>query len=364
MIELATKLSNEHLSGSWIDSFLKRNRKFLWVQEASPIDDLRANIKIEEYICALINCSENDDPSLFVNIDETGYTDVSSSQLYSAIIPKEFEGKTCHFKINRNQKNVTTIASITLDGDMQIPGIVIPLESIPIELDSSGFRDGKDALVLTSDAGYVTNDIFFTYFYKVIVPYIRKTRMEKKLYESPALIHMDNCYAHVSENIHLICAEENIRLVTYPPHTSHLFQPLDLLIFGLFKRKNGVYEWYKSFNTIIQRIVLMMNGIRSVCTPDNIRSSFRRAGIFINYSVFPYQVEIKLDLVRRNIEGKVSDDSKCFSELKRTQTRKRRKTLFGYVNALEGYLISKSICPHCFENIHDDDGYIDDESSE
>jgi len=95
-------------------------------------------------------------------------------------------------------------------------------------------------LILTSDSGYVTSDIFFTYFLNVIVPYIRKTRIEKKLYESPALILMDNCHAHVSENIRLICTEENIRLVTYPPHTSHLFQPLDLLIFGLFKRNNGV----------------------------------------------------------------------------------------------------------------------------
>jgi len=98
--------------------------------------------------------------------------------------------------------------------------------------------------------------------------------------------------------------------------------------------------------------------------PDNILSSLRRTGVFINYSVFPYQVEIKLDVVRRNIEDKVSDDYTCFSELKQTQTRKRCKTLFGYVNALEGYLTSKSICPHCFENIHYDDGYIEDESSE
>ena len=130
-----------------------RNREFLCVQEASPIDDLRAHIKIEEieeYICALMNCSDIVDPSLFVNIDETGYTDVSSSHSNSAIIPKEYERKSCHFKINWNLMNVTTIVSITLDGDMLIQGIVISMESIPIELDSSGFRDGKDALVLTS----------------------------------------------------------------------------------------------------------------------------------------------------------------------------------------------------------------------
>ena len=91
---------------------------------------------------------------------------------------------------------------------------------------------------------------------------------------------------------------------------------------------------------------------------------FRRAGININFSVFPCQVEIKLDVIRRKIEGKVSDDSTSFPELKRTQTLKRHKTLFGYVNALESYLMSKSIYPHCFEIIHDDDRSIDDESDE
>jgi len=352
------------LSDSCVDSFVKRNEHFLCTKEALPIDDLRTEVSIEiidENICTLIDCSLGVDPSLFINIDETGYTDVSSLYSYSAIIPREYDTNPCHFKIDRNQKNITTIASITLDGDTLIPSIVIPSESIPTELDRSGFRDGKDGLVLTSSSGYVNSDIFFTYFMNIVVSYIRNTRNEKELYDYPALILMDNCHSHVSENIRLICAEENIRIVTYPPHTSHLFQPLDLLIFALFKRKKYVSEGYKSFNITIQRIAQMMNQIRMVCTPDNVRSSFRRAGIFIDYSITPHRIEINLDVIRKNYEGQASNDMVSFEGQGPRQTRKRRKSIFGYINNGEAYLLRKSICPHCFQIVDSDDEYDGEE---
>ena len=147
----------------FVDSFIKRNEHLLCTKEALPIDYLRTDVSIEnidEYTCTLMDCSLGVDPSLFINIDETGYTDVSTLHSYPSIIPREYDSNQCHFKIDRNQKNITTIPSITLDGDILIPGIVIPSESIPTELDISGFRDGKDGLVLTSVYGYVNSDFF------------------------------------------------------------------------------------------------------------------------------------------------------------------------------------------------------------
>jgi len=54
---------------------------------------------------------------------------------------------------------------------------------------------------------------------------------------------MDICHAHVSENIGLIRTEENIRLVTYLTHTSHLFRPLDLLILDYSKEKKVLMNY-------------------------------------------------------------------------------------------------------------------------
>lgn len=162
ILELAQKISNKSLSDSWVDSFIKRNEDFLCTKDALPIDDLRTEVSIENivyYVCALMDCSLGVDPSLFITIDEMGYTDVSTSHPYSAVIPREFESNQCHFKIDRNQKNFTTITSITLDGDILTPCIVIPSGSIPTELDLSGFRDGKDAVVLTSDSSYANNEV-------------------------------------------------------------------------------------------------------------------------------------------------------------------------------------------------------------
>ena len=106
------------MSDSWVDSFIKRNEHLLCTKEALPIDDLRTEVYIEnidEYICTLMDCFLGVDLSLFINIDETGYTDASSLHSYSALIPREYDSNPCHFKIDRNQKNITTITSITLD---------------------------------------------------------------------------------------------------------------------------------------------------------------------------------------------------------------------------------------------------------
>jgi len=118
ILELAQKISNKNLSDSWVDSFIKRNEHLLCTKEALPIDDLRTEVYIEnidEYICTLMDCFLGVDLSLFINIDETGYTDASSLHSYSALIPREYDSNPCHFKIDRNQKNITTITSITLD---------------------------------------------------------------------------------------------------------------------------------------------------------------------------------------------------------------------------------------------------------
>jgi len=98
-----------------------------------------------------------------------------------------------------------------------------------------------------------------------------------------------------------------------------------------------------------------------VCTPDNVRSSFRRAGIFIDYSITPHRVEINLDVIRNNYEGQISNDIVSFQGQEQSQTRKRRKAIFGYINNFETFLVSKTICPHCFQIVDIDDEYDGEE---
>lgn len=55
--------------------------------------------------------------------------------------------------------------------------------------------------------------------------------------ESPALIILDNNKTHITNNVVLYARENNIMILTFPPHCSHRLQPLDVTVFGPFKAR-------------------------------------------------------------------------------------------------------------------------------
>jgi len=107
--------------------------------------------------------------------------------------------KTCQFDIYL--EGIIFISQISLDEYFVNPGILISMESLPTELNSSGFKDGKDNLDLTICLGYVTNDGFFTCFLNVIILCIIKTKIGKEINKLLAMVLMDNFDALDSENI-------------------------------------------------------------------------------------------------------------------------------------------------------------------
>lgn len=54
--------------------------------------------------------------------------------------------------------------------------------------------------------------------------------------ERPILIFLDNHVSHCSLAAILFCRDNGINMITFPPHTSHKLQPLDITVFGPFKK--------------------------------------------------------------------------------------------------------------------------------
>jgi len=75
------------------------------------------------------------------------------------------------------------------------------MKSIPSELNSSGFKDGKDDLDMTNYLGYVTYDVIFQCFLNVIVLCVSNSKIGKRMYELLAMVLIDNFHALDWENI-------------------------------------------------------------------------------------------------------------------------------------------------------------------
>jgi hypothetical protein len=78
-------------------------------------------------------------------------------------------------------------------------------------------------MIRSNDTSYVTRPIFTEYVTSVILPYFAATRESLHFQDSTGVLLCDNCNSHIDERIKQLDADNNIRLVRFPPHTSYLF---------------------------------------------------------------------------------------------------------------------------------------------
>jgi hypothetical protein len=73
----------------------------------------------------------------------------------------------------------------------------------------------------------------------------------------PVLL-MDNCSVYVTPEIFRHLGENHIKIVTFAPHTTNIFQALDISFFGVFKTKEKFWmdqDDDKTFTATIHKLV-------------------------------------------------------------------------------------------------------------
>lgn len=97
---------------------------------------------------------------------------------------------------------------------------------------------------------------------------------------------LDNITSHLSIEVTDLAIENEIKMVSFPPHCSHRLQPLDVSVFGPLKTfyNTKCDEWLMANASIlieIQHIPKLVKGGRdSALTPRNIKSEFQATGIY------------------------------------------------------------------------------------
>jgi hypothetical protein len=66
-----------------------------------------------------------------------------------------------------------------------------------------------------------------------------------------AILLIDNCSPHVSNGVIAVLTNARVRVITFAPHTTHVFQMLDVVLFGaLKKRVSGLKMWNEESGTV------------------------------------------------------------------------------------------------------------------
>jgi len=136
----------------------------------------------------------------------------------------------------------------------------------------------SESLGLAHSSGWMTTDLF--------------AKVSKS---NPAVLLMDNHISHLSIDAIDMAKENGLTLLTFPPKCSHKLQPLDVGVYGPFKRYySSLCDSWMTSNpgktlSIYDIAELSGQAFQRSFTIENISSSFKSTGIF------PYNPNIFTD---------------------------------------------------------------------
>ena len=313
------------VSRSWYLNFIERHEDKVCSAIAYPQESTRIRLTREAAIKHIKNIRKYvvDAPTeLIFNLDEVGCQQWADKKPCHCIIPNELKGQRVEYEVDRSEKRFTVIATISMSGDVLTPLMVTHRKTIDKNVIESGIREGEDLILKSQQNSFVTQEIFTDYIRNVFIPYVDNIRQNQLYVDKPAVFLCDNCASHFDENLLRELARKNIRFVTFPPHSSHLFQPLDLVTFGVFKNHlRSVTSRYEK-GSQLDRISRLLKAIEMATISENNRHAFARAGLEINALTKPNTVIFRQDVLLKRI-----DEAKLESNPIKTAS-----TRFGFMN--------------------------------
>lgn len=277
----ATKLAGK----DWAQGFMRRNPQLsLRKPEATSINRILSFNKneISHFYDNLKSVMDkyNFPPSRIFNVDETGITTV---QRPPAIIGPKGQKQVGSATSLERGKNITLCCAMSATG-IFIP----PMFIFPGKRASSGIKHGGPAgsSYKMSESGWMNEELF----YQWLQHFVSHTQSSK---ETPTLLLMDNHSSHTSLLTYNYCKDNGIIVVSFPPHTSHRLQPLDLTFFGPLKtaynRECSLFLKQHGFQRISKEDVpiLLKSAYEKVAGVSKAVSGFSKPGIFpFNDDVF------------------------------------------------------------------------------
>lgn len=179
--------------------------------------------------------SNNKVPSYFVfNVDEEGHDEfVDSKKTEWIIVPEDTKQTQWFYPIERKDDHTTFLACIAADGSYFKPLIVVKRTTIEARVLRLSLFD--KVMIEPEETGYINSEIFNEWVDKIFIPEVQERR-KRFNYTGPAVLILDGCSSHYTEELFDACQANNIKIFFIPPHSSNQTQMLDLGMFHLHKQ--------------------------------------------------------------------------------------------------------------------------------
>jgi hypothetical protein len=111
---------------------------------------------------------------------------------------------------------------------------------------------------------------------------------------------MDNCFIHARPEVLATLRDHNMKVITFPPHTTQIFQIFDRCLFGIFKTKMQYKLPFGNDNRTVNFIRNSFHALEQTFVLDNVRSIFELLGLEFDITQTPYTLLFREDRLRRS----------------------------------------------------------------
>jgi hypothetical protein len=209
---------------------------------------------------------------LIFNIDECGFRDWEERKKKTPLIPQMAKNRTLHYPVDRGIRHQTQVACVTAAGDAYCP-LLVSGDPHVMQVFQTGVRDGIDLKVEIASSPHVTQAIFERCVDEVLIPAVLANRDLDGCKDKPAILFCGNCSPYRSDDVLKKLARHGILVITYPPHTSHLFQVVDVLLFGVLKRPKKYQRRDDGLHKEVDHVLRLFRAYEQATTSATIRSS-------------------------------------------------------------------------------------------
>jgi len=252
-----------------------------------------------------------DKPTQIWNCDESG---LQFSPDASRVIAEK-GSKTVIARCSPSKESVTTLVCINAAGRAMPPLCVVKGKTMRA-VQSFATKDGPEGTVWTHQTNaWMDDDIGVQWFPKVFLQHCGESR--------PQLLILDSHHSHEVLEMLELAQEENIHILALPPHTTHILQPLDRVVFKPFKTayKKHCTEFLSAFPSLsINKVTwpkILQKTWESTMKPELLKTAFLATGIVpLDRKQIPESVFVPAD----TIQGIPPDDEAMETETDNTQS--------------------------------------------
>jgi hypothetical protein len=227
------------------------------------------------------------------------------------------------YPVNRQIRHQTLMRCISASGDAYYPLLVAAKESVSQARDLR-VRDGIDVSIRIAQSPYIAKKMFLECVRDVIVSTVEANRDPPGCQAKPVIIFCDYCSCPCFNDILQELANHGIPLITYPPHASHVFQTLDVMLFGRLKSAKKCLRCHQELDPQIHYIIRVFRAYDIATTSTTIRGLWEKPSFGFMRRNNAYCLWVDENKIQRSAEFQEVSQLDC-PEVRSPQRRQQQK---------------------------------------